>query len=109
MPPHRQPQRRRPPKQATPRRPRAVKSRPATADGEQSTAQTGDRLQKVLALAGVASRRECEELIREGRVEVDRKVVTELGTRIDPLQQEIRVDGETLLRPRLTHFAVNKP
>jgi 23S rRNA pseudouridine2605 synthase len=63
----------------------------------------------VLALAGVASRRECEELIREGRVEVDRKVVTELGTRVDPLQHEIRVDGETLSRPTLTYFAVNKP
>ena len=74
-----------------------------------ATSQTGDRLQKVLALAGIASRRECEELIREGRVEVDRKVVTELGTRVDPLQQEIRVDGEALLRPKLTYFAVNKP
>jgi 23S rRNA pseudouridine2605 synthase len=109
MPQRRQPQRRRPVKKAAPRRARAARPRPATADGEPSTAQTGDRLQKVLALAGVASRRECEELITEGRVEVDRKVVTELGTRVDPLQQEIRVDGETLLRPRLTYFAVNKP
>ena len=56
---------------------------PLTANNQRS--QTGDRLQKVLALAGIASRRECEELIREGRVEVDRKVVTELGTRVDPL------------------------
>src|SRR3954463_15071729 len=108
MPPRRQPQRR-PAKQASPRRARAAKSRTSTAEGEQSIAQAGDRLQKVLALAGVASRRECEELIREGRVEVDRKVVTELGTRVDPLQQEIRVDGETLLRPKLAYFAVNKP
>jgi 23S rRNA pseudouridine2605 synthase len=109
MPPRRQPQRRRPAKQAAPRGARATKPRPAKTDGDQPTAQTGDRLQKVLALAGVASRRECEELIREGRVEVDRKVVTELGTRVDPLQHEIRVDGETLLRPTLTYFAVNKP
>src|SRR3954447_10120322 len=109
MPPRRQPQRRRPAKQAAPRRTRAAKPRPAKTDGDQPAAQTGDRLQKVLALAGVASRRECEELIREGRVEVDRKVVTELGTRVDPLQHEIRVDGETLLRPTLTYFAVNKP
>src|SRR3954463_6341485 len=108
MPPRRQPQRR-PAKQASPRRARAAKSRTSTAEGEQSIAQTGDRLQKVLALAGIASRRECEELIREGRVEVDRKVVTELGTRVDPLQQEIRVDGESLLRPKLTYFAINKP
>jgi 23S rRNA pseudouridine2605 synthase len=75
----------------------------------QDDAQSGDRLQKVLAHAGIASRRECEELVREGRVEVDRKVVTELGTRVDPLKQEIRVDGEALPRPRLTYFAVNKP
>ena len=109
MPPRREPQRRRPAKQAAPRRARAQKQRSTGANSEQSTPQSGDRLQKVLALAGVASRRECEELIREGRVEVDRKVVTELGTRVDPLQHEIRVDGDVLHRPTLTYFAVNKP
>lgn len=109
MPPRRQPQRRRPAKQVALRLAHAARSRSATGVAKQPTPQTGDRLQKVLALAGVASRRECEELIREGRVEVDRKVVTELGTRVDPLQQEIRVDGENLLRPKLVYFAVNKP
>ena len=68
-----------------------------------------DRLQKVLAAAGVASRRDCEELIREGRVEVDRKVVTELGTRVDPVSQEIRVDGEPLRQPKRVYYALNKP
>src|SRR5688572_1482295 len=68
-----------------------------------------ERLQKVLAAAGVGSRRDCEELIREGRVEVDRQVITELGTRVDPLRQEIRVDGEPLRRPQRLYFAVNKP
>jgi len=68
-----------------------------------------ERLQKVLAAAGVGSRRDCEELIREGRVEVDRQVVTELGTRVDPLAHEIRVDGEALKRPKRLYFAVNKP
>jgi 23S rRNA pseudouridine2605 synthase len=48
-------------------------------------------------------------LIREGRIEVDRQVVTELGTRVDPTRQEIRVDGEALPRPKLVYFAVNKP
>ena len=69
----------------------------------------GERLQKVLAAAGLGSRRDCEDLIREGRVEVDKKVVTELGTRVDPTRQEIRVDGESLRRPKRLYFAVNKP
>jgi 23S rRNA pseudouridine2605 synthase len=67
------------------------------------------RLQKVLAAAGIGSRRDCEELIREGRVEVDRKVITELGTKVDPLRQEIRVDGEALRQPKRLYFAINKP
>src|SRR5262249_9252006 len=70
---------------------------------------TGQRLQKVLAAAGLGSRRDCEDLIREGRVEVDRRVVTELGTRVDPTRQEIRVDGEALPKPKRLYFAVNKP
>jgi pseudouridine synthase len=88
---------------------RAPTPRPNVADDEHATRQNGERLQKVLAQAGVASRRECEELVLEGRVEVDHKVVTQLGTRVDPLQQEIRVDGEALARPKLAYFAVNKP
>ena len=79
-------------------------SRPPAAEGDAS-----QRLQKVLAGAGLGSRRQCEELITTGRVEVDRKVVTELGTKVDPMQQEIRVDGTPLPRPKLRHYAVNKP
>ena len=69
----------------------------------------GERLQKVLAAAGIASRRDCEELIVEGRVEVDRKVVSELGARVDPSCHEIRVDGIVLSKPKRVYFALNKP
>lgn len=85
--------------------PAGAGNRPEHAD-EQGGAE---RLQKVLAAAGVGSRRDCEELIREGRVEVDRQVVTELGTRVDPLRHEIRVDGEPLRQPKTLYYAVNKP
>ena len=69
----------------------------------------GERLQKVLAGAGYGSRRRCEELIVDGRVEVDRKVVCELGSRADIHSQEIRVDGELLSPPKLVYYLVNKP
>ena len=67
------------------------------------------RLQKVLAAAGAGSRRQCEELILAGRVEVDRRVVVELGTRVEPGRQEIRLDGVALRRPRQVHYAIHKP
>ena len=67
------------------------------------------RLQKVLATSGFGSRRQCETLILEGRVEIDRQVVTELGTRVDPHLQQIRVDGVTVKPPRLKCFVLHKP
>ena len=68
------------------------------------------RLQKVLAAAGIASRRASEELIRAGRVSVDGAVVRELGTRVDPARAVVRVDGEIVLsRPDLTYLALHKP
>ena len=69
----------------------------------------GERIQKVLAAAGLGSRRQCEELITAGRVEIDRKVITELGSRVDAATQEIRVDGQPLPRTKLFYYAVNKP
>lgn len=70
----------------------------------------GVRLQKVLSQAGVASRRVAERMIREGRVEVDGNVVTELGTRVDPDTAEIRVDGtRVVLGDSMVYLAVNKP
>ncbi len=69
----------------------------------------GERLQKVLAAAGLGSRRQCEELITSGRVEVDRQTVTELGTRVDAANHEIRVDGVLLARQKPLYYAVHKP
>ena len=63
----------------------------------------------MLASAGIGSRRQCEELITTGRVEVDRQTVTELGTKVDPHSQEIRVDGERLPSPKRVVFMLNKP
>jgi 23S rRNA pseudouridine2605 synthase len=83
--------------------------KPRRSFAQPSTPQQGDRLQKVLAAAGLGSRRQCEELITAGRVEVDRRVVTELGTRVDPLRQQIRVDGDVLKTAKLEYYAVNKP
>ena len=55
-----------------------------------------ERLQKVLARAGVASRRRAEELIKQGKVRVDGRVVTEMGVKVDPEIQAIECDGITL-------------
>ena len=71
---------------------------------------SGQRLQKVLAHAGVASRRACEQLIADGRVSVDGVTVTEAGVRVDPLTQEIRVDGSRILtNPELITLMLHKP
>jgi 23S rRNA pseudouridine2605 synthase len=70
----------------------------------------GIRLQKLLAAAGVGSRRTCENLIAAGRVEVDGQVVTELGIRVDPERQTVHVDGERVqLDESRVYLAFNKP
>lgn len=70
----------------------------------------GVRLQKLLASAGVGSRRACELLITQGRVSVDGNVVTELGVRVDPVGQTIHVDGSrVVLDESRVYLAFNKP
>ena len=70
----------------------------------------GVRLQKVLAAAGVASRRVSEQLIVAGRVQVNGKVVTELGNRIDPTTDLVAVDGVAVqLDPAKRYYMLNKP
>ncbi|MCG7597692.1 pseudouridine synthase [Mycobacterium sp. PSTR-4-N] len=70
----------------------------------------GVRLQKVLSQAGIASRRVAEKMIRDGRVEVDGIIVTELGTRVDPQNSTIRVDGARIaVDDDRVYLAINKP
>jgi 23S rRNA pseudouridine2605 synthase len=69
-----------------------------------------ERLQKILAHAGIASRRKAEELILEGRVKVNGKVITELGAKAELGRDHIRVDGKLLrAAERLVYLALNKP
>lgn len=82
----------------------------AALQGPGDDAAAGVRLQKVLADAGVASRRKCETLMAQGRVEVNGEVVTRLGARVDPEHDVIRVDGARLpvARSRV-YLAAHKP
>jgi 23S rRNA pseudouridine2605 synthase len=69
-----------------------------------------ERLQKVMAHAGVASRRKSEDLMRQGRVTVNGQVVTQLGTKVDPARDEIRVDGQRVeIAAGNVYIMLNKP
>ena len=96
---------RRPPTQAA-RRPagssKATASKPAEISG-------AERLQKILAHAGVGSRRACEELILQGRVTAGGQVIRELGTKVDPTRTPVAVDGQKVQLERPVYFAVYKP
>ena len=73
-------------------------------------APRGERLQKILAQAGIASRRAAEQIILDGRVQVNGDVIRELGTRADPHRDHIRVDGKLLQGPEpQRYFMLNKP
>lgn len=75
-----------------------------------SSAEEGERLQKVLSHAGVASRRAAENMITQGRVEVNGQVVTELGRRVDLESAVIHVDGTRVsINPDRTYLLLNKP
>ena len=83
-----------------PKRPRT--ETPSVLTGEQ-------RINKLLAAAGLGSRRQVDELITDGRVEIDGKTVTQVGVKVDADSAKISVDGEPLKRHRPLYFAVNKP
>lgn len=97
---------RRSPPRAGDQPPRRRKQRRDARPGDEPS---GQRLQKVMAAAGIGSRRRCEELILAGRVEVDRRVVRTLGTRVDAAHQEVRVDGTPLRHTHRVYYLVNKP
>ena len=65
-----------------------------------------ERLQKVMAHAGVASRRTCEEMIQQGRVRVNGKVVSELGTKVDPERDIVLVDGNPITGSEAPRYIV---
>ncbi len=68
------------------------------------------RLQKVLAQAGVASRREAEKMILNGRIKVDGKVIKELGTKVDPEKNDIEVDDRSISKSeKKVYYLLNKP
>jgi 23S rRNA pseudouridine2605 synthase len=68
-----------------------------------------ERLQKVVARAGIASRRAAERLIAEGRVRVNGKIVTELGTRVDAHADRVDVDGRRIVREKPFYVVLHKP
>jgi 23S rRNA pseudouridine2605 synthase len=68
-----------------------------------------ERLQKVLAQAGLASRRAAEEIILAGRVRVDGKIVRELGTQVDPRTSRVEVDGNKIVAEKLIYIVLHKP
>jgi 23S rRNA pseudouridine2605 synthase len=68
-----------------------------------------ERLQKVVARAGVASRRAAEELIRKGRVRVNGSIVTALGTKVDPRNDKVEVDGRRLVAENPVYLVLHKP
>jgi 23S rRNA pseudouridine2605 synthase len=83
---------------------------PADHEGEARPAPKLERLHKILAQAGIASRRRAEELIAGGHVQVNGQVVTTLGTKADPARDHIRVDGKLIHgAERLRYYMLNKP
>ena len=89
-------------------RPRATASAKTTATTPEEP--RGVRLQKVLAAAGVASRREAERMILAGRIEVNGRIVTELGTRVDASRDQVCLDGAAVgVKEKPVYFLLHKP
>ena len=79
-------------------------------EDQQEDKPEGIRLQKALSAAGIASRRASEDLIVKGRVKVNGKVVTELGSRVRPLEDNVEVDHKPVqMDPDRVYYAFHKP
>jgi 23S rRNA pseudouridine2605 synthase len=89
--------------------PAAATNAAANSDDSADPSTRPIRLQRALAAAGFGSRRQCEEMILEGRVEVDREIIDKLGTTVVLGESKIYVDGSQLKTRRLVYFLVNKP
>lgn len=74
-----------------------------------STSPDAQRLNKILAAAGLGSRRKVEDLIEQGRVEINGDIVTDLSCKVEPDQVKIKVDGQMLKQSRPVYYALNKP
>lgn len=68
-----------------------------------------ERLQKILAAAGFGSRRQCEQIILQGRVTVDKEIIRELGFKLDPWEHEVHCDGELVRPERKCYYLFHKP
>jgi 23S rRNA pseudouridine2605 synthase len=104
----------------TPRRPASRTRRPTEKPSPSSppapagkgiggVGQEGERLQKVLAARGIASRRAAEEIIKEGRVRVNGQIVREMGVKVNPERDNILVDNKQLARPKMRYIILHKP
>lgn len=80
-----------------------------TTDATPSFLSGEQRINKLLAAAGLGSRRQVDELITEGRVEIDGQVISQVGVKVDADKSKILVDGEPLKRHRPVYYAVHKP
>ncbi|MFN5104754.1 MAG: pseudouridine synthase, partial [Planctomycetota bacterium] len=98
------------PRKARPSKPQQAKSPSTKKDSDSSESQPAlQRINKVLAAAGLGSRRQVDELIEQGRVEIDGQVVTQVGVKVDLANATIVVDGEELKQHRPVYCALHKP
>jgi 23S rRNA pseudouridine2605 synthase len=101
----------------TPRRPNSRTSRPTEKSSTSPPSPVGkgvgglgqERLQKVLAARGIASRRAAEEILKAGRVRVNGQVVREMGVKVNPERDNILVDNKQLARPKMRYIILHKP